>query len=56
MISILPSPRSGLETVVLNQVAYLVASGTVERHEPDARWAAVVTLLDAALRPEEPSP
>ena len=24
----------GLETVVLNQVAYLVASGTVERHEP----------------------
>ena len=41
----------GLETVVLNQVAYLVASGTVGRHEPDARWAAVVTLLDAALRP-----
>jgi AcrR family transcriptional regulator len=41
----------GLETVVLNQVAYLVACGTVERHEPDARWTAVVALLDAALRP-----
>lgn len=41
----------GLETVVLNQVAYLVASGTVEGHEPDARWTAVVALLDAALRP-----
>ena len=41
----------GLETVVLNQVAYLVASGAVERHEPDARWTAVVSLLDAALRP-----
>jgi len=41
----------GLETVVLNQVGYLVASGMVESHEPDARWAAVVSLLDAALRP-----
>ena len=45
----------GLETVVLNQVGYLVASGTVERNEPDERWTAVVTLLDAALRPV-PSP
>jgi AcrR family transcriptional regulator len=45
----------GLETVVLNQVGYLVASGMVESHEPDARWAAVVSLLDAALRPL-PSP
>jgi hypothetical protein len=44
----------GLETVVLNQVAYLVASGMVKGHEPDARWAAVVTLLDAALRPLPP--
>jgi len=44
----------GLETVVLNQVAYLVVSGAVEEHEPDARWAAVVDLLDAALRPLPP--
>ena len=41
----------GLETVVLNHVGYLVASATTESHEPDARWAAVVGLLDAALRP-----
>ena len=44
----------GLETVVLNQVAYLVVSGAVEKHEPDARWAAVVDLLDASLRPLPP--
>ena len=41
----------GLETVVLNHVGYLVASAATESHEPDARWAAVVGLLDAALRP-----
>jgi AcrR family transcriptional regulator len=41
----------GLETVVLNHVGYLVASASTESHEPDARWAAVVSLLDAALRP-----
>ena len=41
----------GLETVVLNHVGYLVASATTESDEPDERWAAVVSLLDAALRP-----
>ena len=41
----------GLETVVLNHVGYLVASASTESHEPDARWVAVVSLLDAALRP-----
>lgn len=44
----------GLETVVLNHVGYLVASSAVESHQPDARWAAVVSLLDAALRPVPP--
>ena len=44
----------GLETVVLNHVGYLVASSAVESHQPDARWSAVVSLLDAALRPLPP--
>lgn len=44
----------GLETVVLNHVGYLVASSAVESQEPDARWSAVVALLDAALRPVPP--
>jgi len=44
----------GLETVVLNHVGYLVASSAVESHQPDARWSAVVSLLDAALRPAPP--
>lgn len=46
-----PAPTVlALETVVLDHVAYLVTIGG-PAPGPDERWAAVVHLLDAALRP-----
>ena len=40
----------GLETVVLEHVAYLVSVGG-PTNASDERWAAVVSLLETALRP-----
>jgi AcrR family transcriptional regulator len=40
----------GLETVVLEHVAYLVTVGG-PAHASDDRWTAVVALLETALRP-----
>jgi AcrR family transcriptional regulator len=40
----------GLETVVLEHVAYLVSVGG-PTHASDERWAAVVALLEVALKP-----
>jgi AcrR family transcriptional regulator len=40
----------GLETVVLEHVAYLVSVGGPAKAS-DERWAAVVSLLETALRP-----